>query len=70
MVSLCGGDQVEQTKEFLADQVFIVEGEVLYGAEGDGICADACVKQMDCIVGKQCGYHTTRAQWRGRGGSG
>ena len=59
MVSLCGGDQVKQANEFLADQVFIIEGEVLYGAEGDGICEDACIKQVDGVVRKQGGYHTT-----------
>ena len=47
MVPLHGGDQVEQANKFLANQVFIIEGEVLYGVEGDGICEDACVKQMD-----------------------
>ena len=57
MVPLRGGDQVEQANKFLANQVFIIEGEVLYGAEGDGICEDARVKQMDCIVGNQSGYH-------------
>ena len=59
MVLLRGGDQVEQANKFLANQVFIIEGKVLYGAEGDGICEDACVKQMDCVVGKQSGYHTS-----------
>ena len=49
---------MEQANKFLANQVFIIKGEVLYGAEGDGICEDACVKQMDCVVGKQSGYHT------------
>ena len=59
MVPLRGRYQVKQANEFLANQVFVIEGEVLYGAEGDGICEDACVKQMDCIVGKQSGYHTS-----------
>ena len=61
MVPLCGSDQVEQTNEFLTNQIFIIEGEVLYSVEGDGICEDACVKQMDCVVWKQSGYHTMRA---------
>ena len=52
MVLLHGGDQMEQVNEFLANQIFVIEREVLYGAEGNGICEDACVKQMDCIVGK------------------
>ena len=59
MVPLRGRDQVEQVNEFLANQVFVIEGEVLYGTEGDGICEDACVKQMDCVVGKQGGYNTS-----------
>ena len=57
MVLLRGRDQVKQANKFLANQVFVIEGEVLYGTEGDGICEDACVKQMDCIVGKQSEYH-------------
>ena len=59
MVPLSGGDQMEQANEFLANQVFVIEREVLYGTEGGGICEDACVKQMDCVVGKQSGYHTS-----------
>ena len=59
MVPLRGRDQVKQANELLGNQVFVIEGEVLYGAEGDGICEDACVKQMDCVVGKQSGYHTS-----------
>ena len=50
---------MKQADEFLADQVFVIERKVLYGMEGDGICEDACVKQMDCIVGKQGGYNTS-----------
>ena len=50
---------MEQANEFLANQVFVIEREVLYGAEGNGICEDAYVKQMDCVVGKQGGYHTS-----------
>ena len=50
---------MEHVNEFLANQGFVIEREVLYSAEGDGICEDACVKQMDCVVGKQSGYHTS-----------
>ena len=58
MVPLHGGDQVEKVNKFLTNQVFIIEREVLYGVEGDWICEDACVKQMDSVVWKQGWYHT------------
>ena len=37
--------------EFLENQVFVIEREVFYSVEDDGICENACVKQMDGIVG-------------------
>ena len=49
---------MEKANEFLTNQVFIIEREVLYGAEGDWICKNACVKQMDSVIRKQGGYHT------------
>ena len=46
-----GGNKVKQADDLLADYVFIIEREVLYDAEDGGVCKDACVKQMDGIVG-------------------
>ena len=48
---MCGGDKVKQVDKFLADHVFIIEREVLYNVEDDGVCEDACIKQMDGVVG-------------------
>ena len=70
MVSLRGGDQMEQANEFLTNHIFVIEREVFYGAEGNGIGENASVKQMDCVIRKQGGHHTMQVQWRGRGGRG
>ena len=51
VVPLCGRNQVKQADELLVDYVFIIERKVLYDAEDGGVCKDACVKQMDGIVG-------------------
>ena len=42
---------MKQADEFLADHVFIIEREVLYDTKDDGVCKDACTKQMDGVVG-------------------
>ena len=42
---------MKQADELLADHVFIIEREVLYDVEDGGVCEDACVEQMDGVVG-------------------
>ena len=46
-----GGNKVKQADELLENYIFIIEREVLYNAEDGGVCKDACVKQMDSVVG-------------------
>ena len=41
---MCGRNKVKQADEFLANYVFIIEREVFYDAEDDGVCEDACVE--------------------------
>ena len=51
MVPSCGGNEVKQVDELLADHVFVIEREVFYDAKDNGVCKDACVEQMNSIVG-------------------
>ena len=42
---------MEEAYELLANQVFIIEREVFYDAEDDGVCENACVELLDSVVG-------------------
>ena len=42
---------MKQADELLANHVFIIKREVLYDAEDGEVCEDACVEQMDGVVG-------------------
>ena len=44
VISLGGGNVMEQANQFLADQVFLEQRKILYGAEDDGIGEDGGVK--------------------------
>ena len=46
MVSLGSSDVMKETDQFLTDQVFLVEGEVLYGMEDGGIGEDGGIERM------------------------
>ena len=46
MVSLSGCNIMEQTNQFLTDQIFLEQREVFYGAEDDGVGKDGSVKRM------------------------
>ena len=46
MVLLGGGDIMKETDQFLTDQVFLKEREVLYGMEDGGIGEDGSVERM------------------------
>ena len=46
VVSLRGCDIMEQTNQFLTDQIFLEQREILYGAEDDRIGEDGGVKRM------------------------
>ena len=46
MVLLCHRDIMKETDQLLADQVFLEQGEVLYGVEDGGIGEDGGVKRM------------------------
>ena len=46
MVSLSSRNVMEQTNQFLTDQIFLEQREILYGAEDDGIGEDGGVKRM------------------------
>ena len=46
MVSLSGSNVMEQANQFLTDQIFLEQREILYGAEDDGVGEDGGVKRM------------------------
>ena len=46
MVSLCCCNIMEQTDQFLTDQIFLEQREILYGAEDDGVGEDGGVERM------------------------
>ena len=41
---------MKQANKLLTNQVLIIEREVLYDTENDGVCKNACIEQMDTIV--------------------
>ena len=46
MVSLSGSNVMEQTNQFLTDQIFLEQREILYCAEDDGIGEDGGIERM------------------------
>ena len=46
MVLLGGGDIMKETDQFLTDQVFLKEREVLYGVEDGGIGENGGIERM------------------------
>ena len=46
MVPLHSCNIMEQTNQFLTDQIFLEQREILYGAEDDGTGEDGGVKRM------------------------
>ena len=46
MVPLCGCDIMKETDQLLTDQVFLEQGEVLYGVEDGRTGEDGGVKRM------------------------
>ena len=46
MVSLRCCNIMEQTNQFLTDQIFLEQREIFYGAEDDGVGEDGGVKRM------------------------
>ena len=46
MVSLCRRNIMEETDQFLANQVFLEKGDIFYGVEDGGSGEDGGVKRM------------------------
>ena len=46
MVPLCCSNIMEQMNQFLTDQIFLEQREILYGVEDNGIGEDGGVKRM------------------------
>ena len=46
MVPLRRCNIMEQTNQFLTDQIFLEQREILYGVEDDGVGEDGSIKRM------------------------
>ena len=46
MIPLGRSDIMKETDQLLTDQIFLEEGEVLYGVEDDGVGKDGGVERM------------------------
>ena len=46
MISLCRCDIKKEADQLRADQIFLEQGEILYGVGDDGIGEDGGVKRM------------------------